>query len=91
MSAERAQKASLAVHFDADRHANEIAQTTDTTIPREHERVASAPWLGLESKVLESTMIPKMINKRRETAGPGVEPGSLPLIGKALTSKLSGP
>ncbi|SCZ89506.1 BZ3500_MvSof-1268-A1-R1_Chr1-1g01224 [Microbotryum saponariae] len=36
-------------------------------------------------------MIPKMVNKRRRTAGPGVEPGSLPLIGKALTSKLSGP
>ncbi|SGY48845.1 BQ5605_C001g00704 [Microbotryum silenes-dioicae] len=33
----------------------------------------------------------EMINKRRRTAGPGVEPESLPLIGKALTTKLSGP
>ncbi|SCZ94675.1 BZ3500_MvSof-1268-A1-R1_Chr12-3g04038 [Microbotryum saponariae] len=46
---------------------------------------------GGQSLLLESAMIPKMINKRRETAGPGVEPGSLPLIGKALTSQLSGP
>ncbi|SGY32075.1 BQ5605_C002g01315 [Microbotryum silenes-dioicae] len=29
---------------------------------------------------------PEMINKRRSTAGPGVEPGSLPFIGKALTN-----
>ncbi|SGY31433.1 BQ5605_C002g01230 [Microbotryum silenes-dioicae] len=39
LSAERAQTASLAVHFDADRHANEISENTDTKMHREHERV----------------------------------------------------
>ncbi|SGY89790.1 BQ5605_C039g11769 [Microbotryum silenes-dioicae] len=29
---------------------------------------------------------PEMINKIRRTAGPGVEPGSLPSIGKVLTN-----